>query len=108
MDTSDKWGSSGLHTWPLALSVICERFAKRGKAKLFADDTKAYRETSNKEECEVLQTDLNRFSAWSKHWLINFTALKCVVLRIKEAINMIHIYTGRCATRKCSGSKRLC
>ena len=27
MDTSDKWGSSGLHTWPF---VICERFAKRG------------------------------------------------------------------------------
>ena len=66
----------------------------QSKAKLFADDTKAYRETSNKEECEVLQTDLNKFSAWSKLWLINFNALKCVVLRIKEAIKYIYTLDG--------------
>ena len=64
------------------------------KAKLFADDTKVYRETPNKDECEVLQTDLNRFSAWSKVWLINFNALKCVVLRIKEAIKYIYTLDG--------------
>ena len=66
----------------------------QSKAKLFADNTKAYKETSNKEECDRSEQDLNKFSAWSKLWLINFNALKCVVLRIKEAIKYIYTLDG--------------
>ena len=44
-------------------------------AKLFADDTKLYRQIKNIRNCDILQDDLNEFSAWSKIWLINFNAL---------------------------------
>ena len=60
-------------------------------AKLFADDTKLYRQIKNIRDCDILQEDLNEFSAWSKIWLINFNALKCIVLRIRDAIRYIYI-----------------
>ena len=63
-------------------------------AKLFADDTKLYRQIMNIRDCDVLQDDLNGFSAWSKIWLINFNAVKCVVLRIREAIRYIYTLDG--------------
>ena len=61
-------------------------------AKLFTDDTKllVYRQIMNIRDCDILQDDLNGFSAWSKIWLINFNAVKCVVLRIREAIRYIY------------------
>ena len=63
-------------------------------AKLFADDTKVYRETPTKQECDMLQSELNNFSAWSKTWLINFNALKCVVLGVREAIQYMNTLDG--------------
>ena len=63
-------------------------------AKLFADDNKLYRQIKNIRDCDILQDDLNEFSAWSKIWLINFNALKCIVLRIREAIRYIYTLDG--------------
>ena len=63
-------------------------------AKLFADDTKLYRQIKNIRDCDILQDDLNEFLAWSKIWLINFNALKCIVLRIPEAIRYINTLDG--------------
>ena len=63
-------------------------------ARLFADDTKLYRQIKNIRDCDILQDDLNEFSAWSKIWLINFNALKCLVLRIREAIRYINTLDG--------------
>ena len=40
-----------------------------------------------KADCDNLQCDLNALSAWSKLWLLEFNAEKCVVLRIRAAIN---------------------
>ena len=77
----------------------------QSKAKLFADNTKAYRETPSKGECDVLQSDLNKFSVWSKTWLINFNALKCVVLINKQAIK--YIYTLDRIGCKASRIKRI-
>ena len=34
------------------------------------------------------------FSAWSKIWLINFNAIKCIVLRIREAIKYMYTLGG--------------
>jgi hypothetical protein len=51
-------------------------------AKMFADDTKLYREIRESSDCVELQIDLNALSTWSKIWLFNFNASKCVVLRI--------------------------
>ena len=61
-------------------------------AKLFADDTKLYRQIMNIRDC--LQDDLNEFKAWSKIWLINLNATKCIVLRIREAIKYIYTLGG--------------
>ena len=63
-------------------------------AKLFADDTKLYRQIMNITDCDILQNDLNDFSAWSKIWLIKFNAIKCIVLRIREAIRYIYTLDG--------------
>ena len=63
-------------------------------AKLFADDTKLYRQIMNIMDCDILQDDLNEFSAWSKIWLIKFNAIKCIVLRIREAIKYIYTLDG--------------
>ena len=42
-------------------------------AKMFADDTKLYRNIYSANDCKDLQEDLNALSAWSHHWLLRFT-----------------------------------
>ena len=63
-------------------------------AKMFADDTKVYNEINNKADCDKLQRDLNALSAWSRIWLLDFNATKCVVLRIKAAIKYQYSLNG--------------
>ena len=63
-------------------------------AKMFADDTKVYAEIIDRDACRSLQNDLTRLSAWSREWLLNFNATKCVVLRIREAINYMYTLDG--------------
>ena len=41
-----------------------------------------------------MNTPLNEFSEWSKIWFINFNAIKCMVLRIREAIRYIYTLDG--------------
>lgn len=51
--------------------------------KLFADDTKIYRELSDVEgDALSLQSDLNRMSCWAKTWQMSFNPEKCEVMRI--------------------------
>jgi hypothetical protein len=50
--------------------------------KLFADDTKLYREIIDPDDCQEIQEDLNTLSAWSKIWLLGFNETKCIVLRL--------------------------
>ena len=64
------------------------------KAKMFADDTKLYANIMTKHDCDSLQDDLNALSAWSKLWLLDFNAEKCVVLRIKAAIDYQYSLNG--------------
>ena len=63
-------------------------------AKLFADDTKLYRIINDDKDCEELQKDLNTLSAWSRAWLLQFNAEKCVVLRIRDSINYLYSLNG--------------
>ena len=63
-------------------------------AKMFADDTKVYRKISSKADCDSLQSDLNELAAWSKRWLLEFNAEKCVVLRIRAALNYQYSLNG--------------
>jgi hypothetical protein len=63
-------------------------------AKMFADDTKVYNTIMTKTYCDFLQHDLNALSAWSKLWLLEFNAAKCVVLRIRAALNYQYSLNG--------------
>ena len=63
-------------------------------AKMFADDTKVYAEIIDHDACRSLQNDPTRLSAWSREWLLNFNGAKCVVLRIREAINCMYTLDG--------------
>ena len=50
--------------------------------KIFADDTKIYRNVSNDEDRLRLQSDLDAVTAWSASWLMPFNAEKCTTLHI--------------------------
>ena len=63
-------------------------------AKMFADDTKVYNSIKTKADCDNLQKDLNALAAWSKAWLLEFNATKCVVLRIRSAIRYQYSLNG--------------
>ena len=51
--------------------------------KLYADDTKIYREISDPIiDCQLLQDDLNNLSEWARKWQLRFNAGKCESMRI--------------------------
>ena len=50
--------------------------------KLFADDTKLYREIQNDHDKEILQNDLNELMDWSVKWQLPFNIEKCKVLHL--------------------------
>ena len=51
-------------------------------AKLFADDTKIYRQINKVEDSIALQSDLTALDLWADHWRVKFNPSKCVVMRI--------------------------
>jgi hypothetical protein len=63
-------------------------------AKLFADDTKLYREIIDFDDCQEIQKDLNTLSVWSKIWLLRFNETKCIVLRIRKCFEFIYDLNG--------------
>ncbi len=65
-------------------------------AKLFADDTKLYNNILSKEDCDQLQQDLNSLAAWSRSWLLRFNEAKCVVVKIRAAIDYSYTLNGSC------------
>ena len=59
--------------------------------------------------CDSLQDDLNALSAWSKLWLLDFNAEKCVILRINKIIKKAHQKIAmfrRCFT--CLDEEKVC
>jgi len=50
--------------------------------KLFADDTKIYREISSEDDCKALQTDLDSLAAWSDSWQLRFNPSKCKCMHL--------------------------
>jgi len=51
--------------------------------RLFADDTKVYRELSNiARDSEALQLDVDQPLSWASKWQLRFNPDKCEVLRI--------------------------
>ena len=50
--------------------------------KLFADDTKIYREVSHDSDTSALQSDLDSLEEWTRNWQVKFNSEKCEVMRI--------------------------
>ena len=44
--------------------------------KMFADDTKIYREINNAEDTLALQSDLDCLENWTRSWQVKFNPLK--------------------------------
>ena len=54
--------------------------------KLYADDTKIYREIIDPIiDCQLLQNDLTNISEWARKWQLRFNADKCESLRITHS-----------------------
>ena len=51
-------------------------------AKLFADDTKIYRQINKVVDSIALQSDLTALDLWADRWQIKFNPGKCEVMRI--------------------------
>ena len=51
------------------------------KIRLYADDTKIFREISGREDELALQKDLENISNWSKTWLLPLNLQKCKFIR---------------------------
>ena len=62
------------------------------QVKLLADDAKFYH---NIEDAISVQDDLDAISAWSKDWLISFNNEKCVVLRVRKALEWTYFLNGQ-------------
>lgn len=60
--------------------------------KLFADDTKVYREISSLNDCEILQYDLNNLSKWTDKWLLRFNATKCKSMHLGKSNDKFKYY----------------
>ena len=56
------------------------------KLRLFADDSLLYRQITEPEDEEILQSDINKLLEWAKLWQMNFNIAKCHTLRIRRSI----------------------
>jgi hypothetical protein len=54
----------------------------KSSTRLFADDCIVYRQISTKEDCDILQSDLQTLSEWEQTWGMEFHPQKCSVLRV--------------------------
>ncbi len=50
--------------------------------KLFADDTKIYRQLTEPEDINMLKLDLLALENWATNWQVNFNPNKCEVMKI--------------------------
>ena len=55
------------------------------KVRLFTDDTPIYLTLENKNDSEILQSDLARPQAWESKWDMEFNPSKCQVIRVTTA-----------------------
>lgn len=58
----------------------------KSKIKIFADDTKIYREMNDPiADTAILQSDLNSVSEWANKWQMRFNIDKCELMRITHS-----------------------
>ena len=59
--------------------------------KIFADDTKVYNITDNK---DIIQNDLSNLQSWSQTWKLLFNVQKCKVMHIGKKNPRTTYYMG--------------
>lgn len=59
---------------------------------LFADDCVIFREITNAEDPNHLQSDLTTVANWCKNWLIELNVGKCKVMHVSRITNSMHAY----------------
>lgn len=71
---------------PLLFSIfindIHENLSEGTRLNLFADDCIVYRPILGKEDCRLLQDDMDIVSNWSRKWLLRFNVGKCAHMRV--------------------------
>jgi len=75
----------------------------RTASRCFADDTQIWTKIASQDDADSLQQDLDRLVQWSAKWLLEFTPLKCKVMKIghmlptrytmKDGSNVIELET---------------
>ena len=64
------------------------------RVKLYADDVLLYTTIHSKDDCLVLQEDLNRLQLWADTWQMSFNPEKCEIIRIANIKHpIVHDYT---------------
>ena len=61
--------------------------------KIYADDTKLYKEILSIHDCQILQHNLNCLYNWSEEWQLCFHPDKCHALRLGNSIPDFQYYT---------------
>ena len=84
MDASSQWRSARINLGPVCFLLYVNDLPEvvKSNSKLFADDTKLYKEILIPRDSVELQQDLNSLIAWSHNWLLKLNSDKCVVLKI--------------------------
>lgn len=61
--------------------------------KLYADDCVLYRVIKGDDDCDILQSDINKVFTWSQQWRLNLNVEKCHLMHVsrKQACNR-HAY----------------
>lgn len=71
--------------------------------KLFADDTKLYREVVSRSDEENLQSDLDSLAEWSNKWQLRFNASKCKCIHYgKNCSNYVYTMCGQDIENVCT------
>ena len=52
------------------------------KVRHFADDAILYFEVASVDDCQMLQSDLNKLTEWEEKWLVSLNSSKCEVLTV--------------------------
>jgi hypothetical protein len=61
--------------------------------RLFADDCTIYRPINNKNDQQILQSDLTNLTKWEQKWKMAFNVSKCNVMHLTRSRNPIKNHT---------------
>ena len=67
------------------INDLPQSVSNKVKAKMFADDTKNYKDIQSAESKEILQDSIEKLTDWTEKWLLQFNNQKCHVLHLGKS-----------------------